>query len=146
MDPKTATRSGHNNWLARRHLPRPAATLPEIPLASREPLRRHTRYATRNLQIDSPVYGWAVNISESGLCMESLAELVNGAQYVFRLRYGTQFLSLPGRVAWSRLDRTEMTRKGGVQVFQSGIELGPEGSSEPWFDVVEQLTGVTLRA
>ena len=137
MNPKTATRSGRSHWLARRHFPGPSTTLTQVALQSREPLRRHTRYATRNLQIDSPVYGWAINVSESGLCLESLAELVTGAEYVFRLRYGSQFLSLPGRVAWSRLDRTEMTRKGGVKIYQTGIALALEESSEnpgwmPW--------------
>ena len=146
MNPKTATRSGRSHWIARRHFPGPRTTLTQIALQSREPLRRHTRYATRNLQIDSPVYGWAVNISQSGLCMESLAELVAGSEYVFRLRYGSKFLSLSGRVAWCRLDRTEMTRKGGVKVYQTGIELALQESGESWLEAVEQLTGATLRA
>ena len=146
MNPKTATRSGRSHWLARRDFPGPRTTLTQIALQSREPLRRHTRYATRNLQIDSPVYGWAINISQSGLCMESLAELVPGAEYVFRLHYGSQFLSLPGRVAWSCLDRTEMTRKGGVKVYQTGIELALQETGEAWLEAVEQLTGATLRA
>ncbi len=146
MNPKTATRAGRSNWLARRNFPGPQTTLAQVALESREPLRRHTRYATRNMQIESPVYGWAVNISESGLCLESLAELVSGAEYVFRLRYGSKFLSLSGRVAWSSLDRTEMTRKGGVKVYQTGIELALEDSSATWLEAVEQLTGATLRA
>ena len=146
MNPKTATRSGRSGWLARRQFPGPGTTLTQVALQSREPLRRHTRYATRNLQIESPVYGWAINISESGFCLESLGELVTGAEYVFRLSYGSRFLSLPGRVAWCRLDRTEMTRKGSVKVFKTGIELALEGSSEAWLDAVEQLTGATLRA
>ncbi len=146
MNPKTATRSGRFSWLARRHLPGPRTTLTQFSLLSREPLRRHTRYASRNLQIESPVYGWAVNISESGLCLESLAELVTGAEYVFRLRYGAVFLSLTGRVAWCRLDRTEITRQGKVEVFQTGVELALEGSGEAWLDAVERLTGATLRA
>lgn len=146
MNPKTGTRSGAH-WLARRHFPGRRTTLTQVALQSREPLRRHTRYATRNLQIDSPVYGWAINVSQSGLCMESLAELVTGAEYLFRLQYGSRFLSLPGRVAWSRLDRTEMTRKGGIKVFQTGIELALEESGDScWLETVEQLTGATLRA
>ncbi len=147
MNPKTvATRSGRSNWLARRHFPGPRTTLTQVALQSREPLRRHTRYATRNLQIESPVYGWAINVSQSGLCLESLSELVAGAEYVFRLRYGSRFLSLTGQVAWCHLDRTEMTRKGGVKVYQGGIELGLEESSDSWLEAVEQLTGATLRA
>ncbi len=146
MNPKTATRSGRSSWLARRHFPGPGTTLTQVALQSREPLRRHTRYATRNLQVESPLYGWAINISESGLCLESLTELVTGAEYVFRLRYGSKFMSLPGQVAWSRLDRTEMTRKGGVKVYQSGIELALDESGNNWLDAVERLTGVTLRA
>ena len=147
MNPKTtATRSGRSGWLARRRFPGPRTTLTQVALQSREPLRRHTRYATRNLQIESPVYGWAINVSQSGVCLESLSELVTGAEYVFRLRYGSKFLSLPGRVAWCRLDRTEMTRKGGVKVFQAGLELGLEESGELWLEAVERLTGATLRA
>lgn len=147
MNPKTmSARSGRSNWLARRHFPGPHTTLTQVALQSREPLRRHTRYATRNLQIESPVYGWAVNISESGICMESLSELVSGAEYVFRLSFGSKFLSLPGQVAWCRLDRTEMTRKGGVKVYQTGIELALDGSRQSWLEAVEQLTGATLRA
>ena len=141
-----ATRSGRSHWLARRRFPGPRTTLTQVALRSREPLRRHTRYATRNLQIESPVYGWAINVSQSGFCLESLSELVNGAEYVFRLRYGCRFLSLAGRVAWCRLDRTEMTRKGGVKVYQAGIELTLEESGEAWLDAVEHLTGATLRA
>ena len=146
MNPKTATRSGQSNWLARRRFPGPRTTLTQVALQSREPLRRHTRYATRNLQIESPVYGWAVNISESGFCLESLGELVTGAEYVFRLRYGARFLNLHGRVAWCHLDRTETTRKGGVKVYQTGIDLAPEESRVAWVEAVEQLTGATLRA
>ena len=145
-NPKTATRSERSGWLARRHFPGPRTTLTQVALQSREPLRRHTRFLSRNLQIESPVYGWAINISESGLCLESLAELVTGAEYVLRLRYGARFLSLPGRVAWCRLDRTEVTRKGTVEVFQAGIGLALEGSGEAWLDAVERLTGATLRA
>lgn len=146
MKPKSATPSGRSAWLARRHLPGSRTTVSQIALQSREPARRHARHATRNLQIESPVYGWTVNISESGLCLESLVELVAGAEYVFRVSYGSHFLSLPGRVVWSRLDRTEITRKGQVEVYRSGIELLPEGCGRTWVDAVERLTGVTLRA
>lgn len=147
MNPKaTAIRSGAPGWLARRRFPGPRKILSQVALESREPLRRHTRYATRNLQIESPVYGWAINVSESGLCLESLSELVSAGRYVFRLRYGARFLSLPGRAAWCRLDRTEMTRKGGVKVYQAGIELALEESGEAWLGALERLTGATLRA
>jgi len=146
MNPKTATRTEGSNWLARHDFPGPRTSLTQVALQLREPLRRHTRYATRNLQIDSPVYGWAIDISESGLCMESLTEMVAGAEYVFRVRYGSSFLNLSGRVAWSRLDRTEMTRKGGVKVYRTGVELALDESGESWLDTVEQLTGAVLRA
>lgn len=147
MDPKTTfTPSERSPWLARRHFPGPRTTLTQIALRSREPLRRHTRHATRNLQMESPVYGWAINISQSGLCLESLSKLVAGGRYLFRLRYGTRFLSLPGQVAWCRLDRTETTRKGGVKVYQTGIELTLDASAEDWLEAVETLTGTTLRA
>ena len=146
MNPKRATPSGRSHWLARSHFPGPRTTLTQVALQSRDSLRRHSRYGTRNLQIDSPVYGWAINISESGLCLESLSELPTGAGYVFRLRYGANFLSLPGRVAWCRPVRTEMTRQGGVKVYQTGVELTLEESSASWLDAVEQLAGVTLRA
>ncbi|MFQ5351066.1 MAG: PilZ domain-containing protein [Thermoanaerobaculia bacterium] len=146
MNPKTAARSERSNWLERRLLPGPYATPLPAALESRQRLRRHSRYATRHLLIESPAFGWAVNISESGLCLESLTELVTGADYVFRLSYGSSFMTLPGRVAWSRLDRRETTREGGVEVYRTGIEFSREGSSRSWPETVERLTGVTLHA
>jgi len=147
MNPKTVTaRSESSSWLARCTISAPPTTLTQAALRPGEPQRRHTRYATRNLQIESPVYGWATNISEAGLCVESLSELVCGAEYVFRLHYGSRFINLAGRVTWSRLDRTEITRQGCLKVYQTGIELALDGSSETWLAAVERLTGASLRA
>jgi len=39
-----------------------------------------------------------------------------------------------------------MTRQGVVKVYQTGVELALEESSESWLDAVEQVAGVTLRA
>jgi hypothetical protein len=139
------TSTGQVTWFGRRQYSGARSTPARAAHEVRVPLRRHSRHATRNLQLESPVFGWAINVSESGLCLESLSELVIGGEYVFRLRYGTRFLNLPGQVVWSSFDRTEMTRKGVVKVYQTGIELAPE-TEEAWLETVEKLTGATLRA
>ncbi len=117
-----------------------------LPLAlqPREPRRRHSRHATRNLQVDSPVYGWVINFSEAGLCFESLSELVTGPHYIFRLSYGTTFLHLPGRAIWSRFHRTQPTRKGTVSVYRTGIELAVDDSSVDWQQAIARLTGTAF--
>lgn len=144
MKPQATDAIQRTGWLGRRHgaarLRRDLITLPVA-----EPKRRHSRHATRNLQIESPVYGWAVDVSESGLCLESVTALLAGAEYLFRLRYGGNFLSLPGRVAWGRLARIETTRRGRVLVYRAGVELAIEGAESEWIRAIERLTGAALR-
>ena len=142
MNPKT-TQQPSRTWLAR-HKRQTKQDL--IALQLDEPRRRHSRYATRHLQVESPCHGWVFNVSQSGLCLESLVELVEGAEYTFRLRYGASFLNLNGRVIWSRLDRTETTRRGRIAVCRTGIEIEPGEATSSWLGALDKLTGVALRA
>lgn len=97
-----------------------------------EPRRRQMRFACSQLQVHSPVFGWAVELSAGGLRLESPATLLVGARYVFRLNYGARFLNLPGRVVWCRHVRTEITERGARLISQVGIELQPGDSSSSW--------------
>jgi hypothetical protein len=85
--------------------------------------RGQLRFAARALEVQSPVFGQAVELSAGGLRLESRSRLVTDARYVFRLSYGTRFLNLPGRVAWSELHRVETSERGRRAVYQTGVEL-----------------------
>ncbi len=110
---------------------RPTRTFPAEAPRLFAPRRRQARFAAHGLSVDSPVFGRAVEVSASGLRLESLVDLVVGAGYVFRLSHGCRFLNLRGRVAWSRLDRIEVTRQGNRRIFQAGIELEPGQEALP---------------
>ncbi len=130
-------------WLARERSAVPTGRAP-VALQAHEPRRRHTRYGTRHLQIDSPARGYVVNFSETGLCFDTPAKLLDGAGYVFRLSYGSRFLHLPGRVIWSRLERSQRTRRGVVQVFRTGIELAAGEPTDDWRRLIGELTGTSI--
>jgi hypothetical protein len=134
-----------NSWHAVVPL-RPGSTLPPdvaLPLASR---RRWKRFGVRGLQVQAPVFGRAVEVSDRGARLESPSPLVAGRDYVFRLNYGTRFLDLRGRVAWCRLDRFEPTPRGPRAIFRAGIELGPGEAGAGWRSVLADRAGVALGA
>ncbi len=94
--------------------------------------REQLRFATRTLEIQSPVFGRAVEVSAGGLRLESCSQLVTDARYVFRIAYGARFLNLPGRVAWSLLHRIEISEAGRRAIYQTGVELDCDEASSPW--------------
>ncbi len=126
--------------------PQPGSPLPAdvaLPLASR---RRWKRFGVRGLQVQAPVFGRAVEVSDRGARLESPAPLAAGCDYIFRLHDGTRFLDLRGRVAWCRLDRFERTPRGSRAIFRAGIELGPGEAGAGWRSVLADRAGVALGA
>ncbi len=122
----------------------PARGLPADVSLSREIRRRQVRFGASALRVQSPVFGAAVEISAGGLRLESVAPLVVGGNYVFRLNYGTCFLNLPGRVAWCRPHRVEITEQGGRTIFQTGIELHPGEPGARWRAALADRAGVAV--
>ena len=94
--------------------------------------RSQARFLVRRVELLSPVFGAVIEVSAAGLQLESAAPLFTGASYVFRLSVGGRFLSRPGRVAWSRLDRFESTGRGTRPVFQAGIDLEAAPGARAW--------------
>ncbi len=111
-----------------------------------QPDRREVRFGVRGLLTHSPVFGQAVEVSASGLRLESYSALVVGGRYVFRLNYGARFLNLPGKVAWSRLARFEPTSQGRRAVHEAGIELDAGQDERRWRSALANRACVALGA
>ena len=87
--------------------------------------RRHRRYSVRNvrgslvLQMDVRV----LDMSLTGLAVESWQPLGIGGQYDLRLCHGQEELGVPAEVQWSRLVRIEPGGPGETRsVFRAGLD------------------------
>ena len=76
--------------------------------------------------------------------LESVSRLVVGADYVFRLNYGARFLNLPGRVAWCRPHRIEITERGTRTIYWTGIELSPSEPDPRWRAALADRAGTAV--
>ena len=107
--------------------------------------RRHPRLTLRHTAIrNSLVVGKVINLSLSGLALESSSGLRTGSRHTFRMALGERHYSIEAEVRWCRLRRTVDQRPGEVlPIFQTGLELsrplelfaerGPQSNAE-WFD------------
>ncbi len=104
-------------------------------------IRLQARYATREIQLEFPVRGRVVDVSESGIGLESPQKLIVGARFHFRVRNRSKSLCLPGRVEWCRLTGTR-TGDGGeiVPVFRSGVAIDDCLSRRAWQGALRQIT------
>jgi hypothetical protein len=65
-----------------------------------------------------------VNMSLSGMAIETTARVEMGKSYAMKLRHDTGQIPLAGRVVWCHLDRTRRTNSGDVvPVYRSGIQF-----------------------
>jgi hypothetical protein len=108
--------------------------------------RRHVRFGARALPVQSPVFGAAIEISDGGMRLESTAPLVVGGSYTFRLAYGARYLNLPGRVAWCRPHRLQITERGSCTIYQAGVELRRREPDRQWRAALAERAGVSLGA
>lgn len=126
--------------LSPRHEPAASVSLPQ------EIRRRQARFAADALHVQSPIWGAAVEISAAGMRLESCSDLAVGCDYVFRLAYGARFLNLPGRVAWCRLHRIEVTARSARRIYQAGIELRGGKLDRSWRAALAHRAGVAVGA
>lgn len=104
-------------------------------------IRLQPRYATREIQLEFPVRGQVVDVSETGIGLESPQKLIVGASFTFRVRNRSKTLCLPGRVEWCRLTGTR-TGEGGevIPVFRSGVAIDDCLSRRAWQGALRQIT------
>ncbi len=102
--------------------------------------RRHRRFPTTRIRIDSPVPGTVLNISESGIALEMHGKLMVGNSYFFRLRHGSRILTVPGTVEWCRMTATRTDECEATPVFRAGVAFADSRSSRAWRDALSRLT------
>ena len=131
------------SWQAETQVETGLSHIAPIPQAAL-PRRRQVRFGVRQLLTHSPVFGRAVEVSASGLRLESHATLPVGGDFVFRLNYGARYLNLPGRVAWCLPHRVEATALGLRTIYQAGIELRPGDADASWRAAMADRAGVAV--
>lgn len=104
-----------------------------LKLARGEDDRGGPRYVTRKVALESPIRAAVVDVSESGMGLESGDPLRVSASYVFRVRLGRRDLGLPGKVEWCRLTGTRR-RKGDpyATVYRAGVSFSPGPAHGVW--------------
>lgn len=134
-----------SNWLVRQLAGPTQAPDGGVRLAP-ERQRRHGRVGLRQMQVESPLYGWVIDASEGGLRLESPSRLPAGGEFTFRLRHRARFFRLRGRVVWSRLHRIEDTVAGPLELFHTGVELLPGYDLAGWPRLLELASGTAIGA
>ena len=89
-----------------------------------EERRAHDRFQVRRTRLRSPTLkGTVLNLSPTGMAIETHQNLRIGAQYHFLLDRQGKPLRIEGRVLWCRLNATVTGDDGDVTpVYQAGIE------------------------
>ncbi len=89
-------------------------------------MRRHTRYEVEGIE-GSFVFSLdvrVVNLSVSGMAVETSGRLNLGRSYSFKLRDGDAEVAIPGRVVWCVLGHTRRAAGGEVApVYRAGVEF-----------------------
>ncbi len=110
-------------------VPRPAGSQPGKPPSARErPAERRLaqRFPARNIGFYSnQIQAHLVDLSRSGLAIESLEHPPIGSALVFSLEQGPTRVNVDGVIRWCNLKRTYRTAAGDVvPVYRAGIRLG----------------------
>ena len=102
--------------------------------------RSQVRYATRDIAVEFPIGAAVVDISESGMGIESNQQLRVGADYVFRVQMGTKSFGLPGKVEWCRFARTKAENGAELAaVYKAGVSFAHGPAQETWSEALSRL-------
>ena len=83
--------------------------------------RLHPRLSDSNVEVDSPLIDCRLlNLSTSGLAIETSVGLRLGVPYPFRLHDGEQTVITEAKVRWCRLIRNETVEGESRPVFHAG--------------------------
>ena len=110
-------------------------------------LRLHSRRSKSTVEVDSPLLDCRLlNLSTSGLAIETNVGLRLGVPYPFRLRDGEQLLNIEAEVRWCRLVRNETVDGESRPVFHAGAAFvdwqAPEAEEQA--SAIEQQIDDTL--
>jgi len=102
--------------------------------------RVQARYATRDIAVEFPIGAAVVDVSESGMGIESNQQLRVGADYVFRVQMGAKSFGLPGKVEWCRFARSKgIDGKEYAAVYKAGVSFAHGPAQETWCEALGRL-------
>lgn len=105
-----------------------------------EELRASQRYATRDFAVEFPIGAAVVDVSESGMGIESSCQLRVGASYVFRVQLGSKSYGMPGKVEWCRFAGTNgMVGADPTAVYKAGVSFSTGPAKETWSLALQRL-------
>jgi len=102
--------------------------------------RVQERYATRDIAVEFPIGAAVLDVSESGMGIESNQQLRVGADYVFRVQMGAKSFGLPGKVEWCRFARTKGSDGAEYSaVYKAGVSFAHGPAQETWSQALTRL-------
>ncbi len=102
--------------------------------------RAATRYATKDFAVEFPIGAAVIDVSKSGMGIESNQQLRVGASYVFRVQLGAKSFGLPGRVEWCRFAGTSGTRGADhAAIYKAGVSFSTGPAQDNWRAALERL-------
>ena len=109
-------------------------------LQSGEEPRSTRRYATKDFAVEFPIGAAVVDVSESGMGIESNRQLRVGASYVFRVQAGAKSFGMPGKVEWCRFAGTDGAAGGEHSaIYKAGVSFSIGPARENWASALQRL-------
>ena len=109
-------------------------------IQSGEEPRAAQRYATKDFAVEFPIGAAVVDVSESGMGIESSRQLRVGASYVFRVQMGSKSFGMPGKVEWCRFAGTNGTiGADNTAVYKAGVSFSSGPAKETWSTALQRL-------
>ncbi len=107
--------------------------------AGEEP-RSSQRYRTTDLAVEFPIGAAVVDVSDSGMGIESSHQLRVGASYVFRVQVGEESFGMPGKVEWCRFAGSNGTKGADpAAVYKAGVSFASGPAKQSWSSALERL-------
>lgn len=83
--------------------------------------RENLRWTLPDVTVEVPVPSRLLNMSVSGMAVESNRGLPVGGSWVFRIGNGAFAYDIPGKVRWCRLDRTVRVSEEVRPIYRTGV-------------------------
>lgn len=83
--------------------------------------RENLRWTLEDVTVEVPVPSKLINMSITGMAVESNRGLPVGGSWVFRVGNGAFAYDIPGRVRWCKLDRTVKIADEVQPIFRTGV-------------------------
>lgn len=82
------------------------------------------RQGVRYLRFYSPFPGSITDLTHSGMGVETVAEMIVGTEYEFRIRHLSKVVSIAGDVRWSCHEATLCSSEAGeLSVYRAGLRF-----------------------